>query len=50
MPNPMLPDPKLEMSVTAKPARIRMKKVATMPVPILDLDKRRKLLIMTIRW
>src|SRR3954451_5943446 len=49
-PKPILPEPKLEMSPIAKPARIMMKNVATMPVPTFDLDKRRKLVIITVRW
>src|SRR6478672_1733514 len=42
MPNPILPDPKLLMSVEAKPMRIITKKAGTTAVPLVLFDKRRR--------
>jgi len=42
MPKPIWPDPKLLRSATAKPARMAIRIAAMMPVPILDLETRRK--------
>src|SRR5438105_99217 len=41
-PRPMSPEPKFVTPVAAKPIRTRMNSTATIPVPIFDLDKRRK--------
>src|SRR4051812_23619800 len=41
-PKPILPEPKLEMSAAAKPARMAIRIAAMIHVPIFDLDTRRK--------
>src|SRR3954452_4535040 len=42
MPKPIWPEPKFDRSAAANPARIAMPMAAIIPVPILDLETRRK--------